>query len=256
MGAVTPGTPVRGDRVEVAHRGRAAPADRDGHRNRPGASARGPPSRRDEIDAEIAAVEAGRLRCSNLPAYATATSSSRRPPVSCCPTSGRSRRTSGDWTALPASRSPRGTEPRATSSPSSWGAVPRSHTPTRGTASRRSTSSCSPSPVSSELTELLNRVAALDEVEPTGACAESITTGPRQPSVHSAPSDRSPSSCVDSSTTRSGWRTAGSSTWCARSRAPRSRSESPHRPRPRGRRARNRDRASVRASAVPATGSS
>ena len=101
-------------------------ADRARHRDRPRGRLAELRRRRDEIDAEIAAVEAGRLTVLDPTGvrdrYQQFTATARE----LLRTSGRSRRTSGAWTAPLGRRSRPGTGPRASCSPSWWAAAPRS----------------------------------------------------------------------------------------------------------------------------------
>ena len=96
LGHEPAGQVLRRHRVPAAHRGRAAAPDRARHRGRarrPAGRTAPPP---DELDAEIAAVEAGdRRRAGRDRRCVTATNSSPRPPGTCCRTSARSKTTSG-----------------------------------------------------------------------------------------------------------------------------------------------------------------
>jgi len=98
--------------------------------------------RRQEIDVEIAEVERGNMASSTRPLNATATSSSPTRPAGCSPTSARSRPTSGLSTGSCASGSRAGPAPRASCSTRCSAIATPSRSPTKGAASRRSTTSC------------------------------------------------------------------------------------------------------------------
>ena len=101
----------------------------------------------------------------DLPGCATGTSSSRPQRGSCWPTSARSRRTSVGSTAPPASRSPPGTEPRAGSLAELVGGRSEITHSDQGHSFQAFYEFLLSESRQQELTELLNRVAALDEVE-------------------------------------------------------------------------------------------
>ncbi len=106
---------------------------------------------------------------------------------------------------------------------SSCRAAPTSTAPTRAAASRRSTTSSCRRAGRTSWPNCSAVSSRSPGSTPTRGCARSTTTGRKPRSAPSRLSARSPSSCVDSSTTRSGWRTGGSST----SSAPSSRVPSP-----------------------------
>ncbi len=154
---------------------------------------------RQDIDEQIARVQAG-----DMP------SSSRPPRGNCWLTSARWRRTSASWTGNSARRSPAGTAARASCSTTCWAAGSRSRAPPRESRSRRSTASCCPRRARKSCPACWTACThSPGSPSATPAWGTSTTTGWMPPSAPRRPSASSPNSSAGSSTTRCGSRTAG-----------------------------------------------